>query len=152
MPGGSSTYGGLPSDLLDLQNLYKWWYEDNDTDILYSDDTELIENDTDYTEYKTKEIPQEIKFSKFTIKVSSKTNATTGYIKFLRDGVQIGAIESFGPSAYVTYTRDVEEVNSGEVFSIEGKTSGDGDLWIKNFRIYGEIIGQLIDIDLPTWS
>lgn len=151
-----SEYTRLPSEMLDLKDLYKWIYEVSDDILILSASTE--ENDTEsYVLIKEITIPEQIMLSNFRVTFDLRVypgGITTANAIICKDGVPVSStVHGNSTATWSGKTEDVGTFDEGDKLQIYGKVGSAGyKCQVRNLRIRGYIANQYVGVDVPTWS
>ena len=112
-------------------------YKVSDTLIL-SADTERTSISTTYE--KVKEI--QIGYTgKYRIKFDLKKDTTTAYGRIFKNGVAYGTEQADLTGTYATKSEDLQFI-AGDTCELHIHTGGAGDVYVKNFRMYGDPVSN----------
>ena len=78
---------------------------------------------------------------KFDMKIDPKGSSNYGEGRIYCNGVAIGTLQSTVSNVYATFSEDIDFTGAGMDYLIQlysGRDSGNGTVWIKNFRVYGD--------------
>ncbi len=153
MPGDSE-YSRLPSDLLDVKNLFGWYYAIDDT-AQYTDTSTYNSTSQEWETVKEYVIPSPIRKSKFRLKIDIKSSEDGEIIRarFTKNGEAIGTEETRNLNNWANREQDLEFFDENDTIGVQLKADNEGvTASMKNFKICGIIYRQNINIDLPDWS
>lgn len=128
-------YDGTNFQVLSKSYINGYSVSDN---LIISADTERTTNSTTYV--KLKEI--QIGYNGFyRTKFDLKKGTSTGYGRIYKNGVAYGTEQTDLTGSYATKSEDLAFV-AGDTIELWARTGGSGDVYVQNFRIYGDPVSN----------